>query len=69
VDAVWFLVVALGLICVGTVVVALRYREPRREDAGIDAFQKEMRALSPESRRATDHRLRPLPRNRASSGE
>ena len=36
-DAVWFLVVALGLICVGTVIVALRYREPRREDAGIDA--------------------------------
>lgn len=68
-DAVWFLVVAIGLITVGTLVVALRSREPRREDAGIDAFQKEMRALSPESRRTTDQRLKPLPRDRNSAGE
>ena len=54
---------------VGTLVVALRSREPRREDAGIDAFQKEMRALSPEARRTTDQRLKPLPRDPNSTGE
>jgi hypothetical protein len=69
VDAVWFLLVAVGLIAVGTVVVALRSREPRREDSGIDAFQKEMRALSPDSRRTTDQRLKPLPRDRNTPGE
>ena len=68
-DAVWFLVVAFGLICVGSLVVAIRSREPRREDAGIDAFQREMRALSLEARRATDQRLRPLPRSRNTGGE
>ena len=68
-DAVWFLVIAIGLIAVGTLVVALRSREPRREDAGIDAFKKEMRALSPESRRATDQRLKPLPPDRSPTGE
>jgi hypothetical protein len=69
VDAVWFLVVAIGLIAVGSLVVAVRSREPRREDAGIDAFQKEMRALSPEARRVTDQRLKPLPRDPNSTGE
>ena len=68
-DAVWFLVVAIGLIAVGSLVVALRSREPRREDAGIDAFQKEMRALSPEARRSTDQRLKPLPRDQNATGE
>jgi hypothetical protein len=62
VDAALFLLVALGLIVIGIAVIAFRNREPRREDQAIDAFQKEMRALSPESRRTTDPRLRPRER-------
>jgi hypothetical protein len=65
VDPIWFLAAAIALIACGSVVVALRHREPRREDAAIEAFKKEMRALSVESRRSTDPRLRPLPRDRS----
>jgi hypothetical protein len=66
-DAVLFLILALGLIAIGMIVIALRHREPKREDA-ITSFQKEMRALSPEARRATDSRLRPLPRQPGPTG-
>ena len=63
-----FLLVAAVLIVVGLVVVLIRNHQPRRDHA-IDEFQKEMRALSPESRRATDHRLRPMPPERGGTGE
>lgn len=54
-----FLLLAAGLIVVGVVVVVVRNHEPKREHDAITDFQKEMRALSPEARRATDVRLRP----------
>jgi hypothetical protein len=69
VDPIWFLAAAFALIACGSLVVALRHREPRREDAAIEAFQKEMRALSRESRRTTDPRLRPLSRDRSTDRE
>ena len=66
-DAIWFLVLALGLIVVGTIVVAWRSREPSSEDSAIHSFRNSMKALSPEARRATDARLRPLHRDRGST--
>jgi hypothetical protein len=46
-----FLLVALGVIALGTLVLALRAREPRGFDSGIKAHRKHMSALSPEIRR------------------
>jgi hypothetical protein len=46
-----FLLVALGVIALGTLVLALRAREPRGFDSGIKAHQKHMSALSPEIRK------------------
>lgn len=68
-DAFLFLILALGLIAVGVAIVVVRNHEPRREDQAITSFQKEMRALSPEARRSTDQRLRPMPRDNGPAGE
>jgi hypothetical protein len=46
-----FLLVALGVIALGTLVLALRAREPRGFDSGIRAHQKHMSALSTEMRK------------------
>ena len=46
-----FLLVALGVIALGTLVLALRAREPRGFDSGIRAHQKHMSALSTEIRK------------------
>jgi hypothetical protein len=46
-----FLLVALGVIALGTLVLALRAREPKGFDSGIKAHQKHMNALSTETRR------------------
>ena len=67
-DAYLFLIIAGALIAIGVVIVVLRNREPRREDQAISAFQTEMKALSPESRRSTDARLKPMPRDRGTNG-
>ena len=67
-DAYLFLIIAGLLIAVGVLVVVVRNREPRRENQAISDFQTEMRALSPESRRGTDSRLKPMPRDRGTNG-
>jgi hypothetical protein len=46
-DALLFLLVAFGLIAVGTTVVLVRAREPKGEYRGIKSFQREMQALAP----------------------
>ena len=46
-----YLLVALGVIALGTLVLALRAREPRGFDSGIKAHQRHMEALSTETRR------------------
>jgi hypothetical protein len=46
-EALLFLLVAAGLIALGTSIVLLRAREPKGEYQGIKLFQKEMQALSP----------------------
>jgi hypothetical protein len=46
-DALLFLLVAFGLIAVGTTVVLVRAREPKGEYRGIKSFQREMQALTP----------------------
>jgi hypothetical protein len=42
-----FLLIAVGISAVGSFVLWLRTRRPSSLDSGIDAFQREMRALSP----------------------
>jgi hypothetical protein len=45
-SAVVFLLLALAIIVVGSVVVYLRQRTPSSLDAGIDSFRREMQALA-----------------------
>lgn len=46
-----FLLGALVLSALGILVLVIRAREPRGVEHGIREFQREMRALAPESRR------------------
>jgi hypothetical protein len=48
VTALAFLAIALVISLVGCAVLYLRSRQPTSLESGIDAFQREMRALSPE---------------------
>jgi hypothetical protein len=48
VSALIFLGVAVLVSLVGIAVMALRARQPTSLESGIDAFRREMRALSPE---------------------
>jgi hypothetical protein len=50
-DALLFLVIALGILALGTLLVLFRHREPKGENLGIKEFQREMNALVPEGRR------------------
>ncbi len=55
-DALIFLAAVVAIIGLGTTVILLRNREPRREDRGIKDFQRQMKALSPEARRSVIER-------------
>lgn len=59
-----YLLVALGVIGLGTLVLALRAREPKGFDSGIRAHQRHMDALSTEARRDSTgiDRIQPLRR-------
>jgi hypothetical protein len=45
-SAVVFLLLALAIIVVGSVVVYLRQRTPSSLESGIDSFRREMQALA-----------------------
>jgi hypothetical protein len=45
-----FLLIALVLSVLGSMVLWLRHRNPTSLDHGIDEFQREMRALAPPRR-------------------
>ena len=47
-NALGFLALAVIISAVGFVVLYLRSRQPTSLESGIDAFQREMHALSPE---------------------
>ena len=49
-SALAFLLVALAISIVGSVVLWLRHRKPSKLEHTIDAFSREMQALSPEAR-------------------
>jgi hypothetical protein len=51
VDALAFLVIPVAVMVLGTIVIAIRSREPKSDDIGIKSFQKEMKALSPDGTR------------------
>jgi hypothetical protein len=48
VDALAFLVIPVAVMVLGTIVIAIRSREPKGDDIGIKSFHKEMKALSPD---------------------
>src|SRR5262249_5613814 len=50
-EAVLFLLIAVGVVVVGTTVLLIRAREPKGEYRGIKSFQKEMKALAPDGTR------------------
>lgn len=49
-DALWFLAGAGVVIVLGTIIVAIRHRQPKGHDIGIRAHRREMDALSVEAR-------------------
>ena len=49
-SALVFLLIALAISIVGSVVLWLRHRKPSSLEHTIDAFSREMQALSPEAR-------------------
>jgi hypothetical protein len=51
VSALVFLGVAVLISLVGIGIMALRARQPTSLESGIDAFKREMQALSPEEER------------------
>jgi hypothetical protein len=59
-----FLLAALAVIALGTLILALRAREPKGFDSGIKAHQRHMNALSTESRRESTgiDRIQPVRR-------
>ena len=55
-----FLAIAVVISLVGCGVLYLRSRQPTSLESGIDAFKREMHALSPEEER--NRQARPQPR-------
>ena len=47
-----YLLVAVALSAIGCTLLWLRHRKPRRLEAGIDEFSRELRALAPDDRDA-----------------
>jgi hypothetical protein len=45
-----YLVIALALSAVGSLILWYRHRRPRSMEAGIDEFSRELKALAPERR-------------------
>ena len=45
-----YLVVAVGLSIVGSLILWFRHRKPTSMESGIQAFNNELRALAPEQR-------------------
>jgi hypothetical protein len=43
-----YLVIALALSAVGSLILWYRHRKPRSMEAGIDEFSRELKALAPE---------------------
>ncbi len=63
VSALSFLAIAVVMSAVGCAVLYLRSRQPTSLESGIDAFRREMDALSPEEERARRSRNGPPPRS------
>lgn len=53
-----FLLIALAISLVGSVVLWLRTRRPHSLDSGIESFRREMQALSPDGSRRRVHASR-----------
>ena len=62
---IWFIIGA-AIIAAGIVLFVL---SRRRTPDPVTSFQRQIDALSPEARRSTDQRLKPLPRDHNSTGE
>jgi hypothetical protein len=56
VSALFFLAIPLVIIFVGVVVMWLRHRKPTAIDSDVVAFQREMRALSPDGSQRSSRR-------------
>lgn len=56
-----FLLIALVLSLLGSIAIWLRHRPPTSLDHGIDEFQREMKALSPERWRRPAQQQPPPP--------
>ena len=50
-----YLVIAVGLSLIGSLILWLRNRQPKSLEAGIQQFSKGLRALAPEHDQAHEH--------------
>jgi hypothetical protein len=48
-----YLLIALTLSVVGSLILWLRHRKPRSLESGIDEFSRELRALAPKKDRSS----------------
>lgn len=51
-----YLLVALLLSIIGSLILWLRHRKPHSLESGIDAFSRELKALAPKSERGDKSR-------------
>jgi hypothetical protein len=51
-----YLLLALVLSVVGSLILVYRHRRPRSMEEGIDEFNRELRALAPEQQRREEER-------------
>jgi hypothetical protein len=51
VTALWFLLAAVAISAIGSVILVLHYRSPSNKDWSIEEFRREMQALAPEQQR------------------
>jgi len=49
-----YLLVAVGLSVIGSLVVYYRHRRPKSLESGIDEFSRELRALAPKRDKGAD---------------
>jgi hypothetical protein len=69
VTALWFLLAAVAISAIGSLILVLRYRSPSNTDWSIEEFRREMQALAPEQQRGRPVRRADPPSNRSNERE
>jgi hypothetical protein len=66
--ALWFLLAALAVSAIGSLIIVLRHRQPSTEDWSVEEFRREMQALAPDTTRVRQEPRRAMPPAGGSGG-